>query len=106
MNRVPQTYQNGVLVIVIDYSDLRRSANSWPMYSAQGRRCADRALPEPDPGKRGRAPRYRRSKCARTSTERTGWTWTLRTADPAAEVSRILGLGASLLTGRPVVEDG
>jgi predicted enzyme related to lactoylglutathione lyase len=30
----------------------------------------------------------------------------LRTADLAAEISRILGLGASLLTDRPVVEDG
>jgi hypothetical protein len=30
----------------------------------------------------------------------------LRTADLAAEVSRILGVGASLLTDRPVVEDG
>ena len=30
----------------------------------------------------------------------------LRTADLAAEVSRIIGLGASLLTSRPVEEDG
>ena len=30
----------------------------------------------------------------------------LRTADLAAEVSRILGLGASLLTDRPVVAEG
>jgi len=30
----------------------------------------------------------------------------LRTADVTAEVSRILGLSASLLTSRPVVEDG
>jgi predicted enzyme related to lactoylglutathione lyase len=30
----------------------------------------------------------------------------LRTADVDAEVSRILGLGATLLTGQAVVEDG
>jgi predicted enzyme related to lactoylglutathione lyase len=30
----------------------------------------------------------------------------LRTADLAAEVTRILGLGATLLTGSPVTEDG
>jgi predicted enzyme related to lactoylglutathione lyase len=30
----------------------------------------------------------------------------LRTADLAAEVSRIVGLGASLLTNEPVAEDG
>ncbi|HEY2638490.1 MAG TPA: VOC family protein [Streptosporangiaceae bacterium] len=29
MNRVPRTYRNGVLVILIDCSDLRRSAQFW-----------------------------------------------------------------------------
>jgi predicted enzyme related to lactoylglutathione lyase len=106
MNRVPQTYRNGVLVIVIDCSDLRRSAQSWA--DLLGYRAGSvpsgpyrSLIPENGQGVEVLLQQVRDHKHGKNRLHLD-----LRTADLAAEVSRILGLGASLLTDRPVVEDG
>jgi predicted enzyme related to lactoylglutathione lyase len=103
---VPQPYRNGELVIVIDCSDLERSARFWS--SVLGF-TAGRATTGPyrslmPAGGQGievllqRVPDDKRQK-NRLHLD-------LRTADMDAEVSRILALGATLLTGQAVAEDG
>ncbi|HEV2371154.1 MAG TPA: VOC family protein [Streptosporangiaceae bacterium] len=105
MHWVPQTYRNGELVIVIDCSDLDRSARFWGQvlgYTAsaaggpyQSLHPADgtgievllQCVPDPKQGKN------------RVHLD-------LRTADLDAEVTRVAGLGATLLTNQPVTEDG
>jgi predicted enzyme related to lactoylglutathione lyase len=103
---MPQPHRNGELVIVIDCSDLERSAQFWA--SVLGF-TAGRATPGPyrsliPAGGQGievllqRVPDDKRQK-NRLHLD-------LRTADMDAEVSRILGLGATLVTEQAVMEDG
>lgn len=106
MNRVPQTYRNGVLVIVIDCSDLRRQAQLRA--DALGHRVGSvpsgpyrSLIPENGQGVEVMLQQVRDHKHGNNRLHLD-----LRTADLAAKVSRILGLGASPLTDRPVAEDG
>ena len=103
---MPQPYRNGERVIVIDCSDLERSARFWA--SVLGF-TASRATTGPyrsliPAGGQGievllqRVPDDKRQK-NRLHLD-------LRTADMDTEVSRILALGATLLTEQAVVEDG
>jgi predicted enzyme related to lactoylglutathione lyase len=103
---VPQTYRNGVLVIVIDCSDLCRSAQFWA--DALGYRAgsvpsglSQSLIPGNGQGIEVLLQQVRDDKHAKNRLHLD-----LRTADLATQASRILGLGASLLTGRPVVDDG
>jgi len=106
MDRKPQLYRNGELVVVIDCSDLERAARFWDavLGFTAGRPTTGpyRALRPADgdgievllqrvPEEKGRKNRLHLD---------------LRTADLDGEVSRILGLGATLVTGAPIVEDG
>ena len=110
---MPQPYPNGELVIVIDCSDLDRSARFWsgalgytagPPAAGGGAAGGDRyrgLQPESGAGidvLLQRVPDVKRQK-NRLHLD-------LRTPDLEAEVGRVVGLGATLLTSEPVTEDG
>ena len=118
---MPQPYPNGELVIVIDCSDLDRSAAFWsgvlgytsrppstgpasagPASTAPASTAPYRSL-QPESGAGidvllQRVPDVKRQK-NRLHLD-------LRTPDLDAEVGRVTGLGATLLTSEPVTEDG
>jgi predicted enzyme related to lactoylglutathione lyase len=103
---VPQPYLNGELVIVIDCSDLDRSARFWA--AALGFTASPPSggayrtlLPASGEGIEVLLQRVDDEKGQKNRLHLD-----LRTADLDAEVSRILGLGATLVTGTPLVEDG
>jgi predicted enzyme related to lactoylglutathione lyase len=102
---MPHPYRNGELVIVIDCSDLDRSARFWagvlgyaPDTAGHGRYRS--LTPEGGEGIEVLLQRVDDEKHGKNRLH-----FDLRSADLAAEVSRILGLGASLVTSRPVEED-
>jgi predicted enzyme related to lactoylglutathione lyase len=108
---MPQPYPHGELVIVIDCSDLDRSAAFWsavlgytpgPASTAPASSAPYRSLqPESGAGIEvllQRVPDVKRQK-NRLHLD-------LRTPDLEAEVGRVTGLGATLLTSEPVTEDG
>ena len=106
MRRVPQSYRNGELVLVIDCGDLGRSARFWcgvlgytALPSPSGRY---RSL-VPDGG-RGIEVLLQRVDDGKPAKNRLHLD--LRTADLGAEVGRITALGASVLTEQPVSEEG
>jgi predicted enzyme related to lactoylglutathione lyase len=105
MRRMPHRYRNGELVIVVDCSDLDRSARFWAGvlgYAAGAAHGRYRSLtPEDGEGIEVLLQQVDDEKHGKNRLHLD-----LRTADLAAEVGRILGLGASLVTGRPVEEDG
>jgi predicted enzyme related to lactoylglutathione lyase len=106
MGRTPQPYRNGELVIVIDCSDLDRSARFWSevLGFTAGRATGGpyrRLLREDGQGVEVLLQRVRDDKGQKNRMHLD-----LRTADMAAEVSRILALGATLISEQPVVEDG
>ncbi len=104
--RIPHPYRNGELVIVIDCSDLDRSARFWAgaLGYAAGAATDGRyrsLIPESGEGVEVLLQQVDDEKHGKNRLHLD-----LRTADLAAEVSRILELGAALLTCRPVQEDG
>ena len=106
MRRIPHPYRNGELVIVIDCSDLDRSARFWSDVLGYAAGAATyghyRSLtPESGEGIEVLLQQVDDEKHGKNRLHLD-----LRTADLAAEVSRILGFGASLVTSRPVEEDG
>src|SRR5215472_5364718 len=106
MSRIPHPYRNGELVIVIDCFDLDRSARFWVgvlghRAGATMQRRYRSLTPESGEGIEVLLQQVDDAKHGKNRLHLD-----LRTADLAVEVSRILGLGASLLTSRPVEEDG
>jgi predicted enzyme related to lactoylglutathione lyase len=106
MRPMPHPYRNGELVIVIDCSDLDRSARFWSGALGYAAGAATgghyRSLtPQSGPGIEVLLQRVHDEKHGKNRLHLD-----LRTADLAAEVSRVLSLGASLLTSHPVEEDG
>src|SRR5215472_9293067 len=98
MHRIPHPYRNGELVIVIDCSDLDRSARFWAGvlgYAAAAATGGHYRSLTPQSGK-GIEVLLQQVDDAKRGKNRLHLD--LRTADLAAEVSRISGLGASLLT--------
>jgi predicted enzyme related to lactoylglutathione lyase len=110
---MPQPYPNGELVIVIDCSDLDRSARFWsgvlgytagPPAAGTSAAGSDRyrgLQPESGAGidvLLQWVPDIKRQK-NRLHLD-------LRTPDLETEVGRVVGLGATLLTSEPVTEDG
>ena len=113
---MPQPYPHGELIIVIDCSDLDRSVAFWsgvlgytpgppgsaPAGTAPASTAPYRSLqPESGAGIEvllQRVPDVKRQK-NRLHLD-------LRTPDLEAEVRRVAGLGATLLTSEPVTEDG
>jgi predicted enzyme related to lactoylglutathione lyase len=102
---MPQPYPNGELVIVVDCSDLERSARFWcgvlgyTAGSPSGLYCA--LQPETGVGIEVLLQRVPDAKDQKNRLH-----FDLRTPDLDAEVRRVLGLGARLLTTQPVTEDG
>jgi predicted enzyme related to lactoylglutathione lyase len=102
---MPQSYPNGELVIVVDCSDLERSARFWCGvlgYTASrpsGLYCA--LAPETGVGIDVLLQRVPEAKGQKNRLH-----FDLRTPDLEAEVRRVLALGARLLTTQPVAEDG
>ena len=113
---MPQPYPNGELVIVIDCSDLDRSAAFWsgvlgytsrppstgPASAGPASTAPYRSL-QPESGVGidvllQRVPDVKRQK-NRLHLD-------LRTPDLETEIGRVVGLGATLLTSQPVAEDG
>jgi predicted enzyme related to lactoylglutathione lyase len=102
---MPQPYPNGELVIVIDCSDLDRSARFWSGvlgYTASPPAGAYCTL-QPESGV-GIDVLLQRVPDVKDRKNRLHFD--LRTPDLEAEVRRVADLGARLLTDRPVAEDG
>jgi len=102
---MPQSYPNGELVIVVDCSDLERSARFWCGvlgYTASPTSGLYRTLtPESGVGIEVLLQRVPDVKGQKNRLHLD-----LRTPDLDAEVRRVLDLGATLLTSEPVTEDG
>jgi predicted enzyme related to lactoylglutathione lyase len=106
MRRIPHPYRNGELVIVIDCLDLDRSARFWAGtlgYSADAASDSHYRSLTPESGQ---GTEVLLQQVADEKHGKNRLHLDLRTADLAAEVSRIVGLGAWLLTSRPVEENG
>ncbi len=105
MHRRPQAYRNGELVIVIDCSDLGRSAQFYTEalgYTAGAPASGHyRSLLPKD----GQGIEILLQHVPDVKQDKNRLHLDLRTADLTAEVRRILNLGATLLTSQPVVED-
>ncbi|MQA84177.1 MAG: VOC family protein [Streptosporangiales bacterium] len=106
MRRKPHRYLHGELVVVIDCSDLDRSADFWSGvlgYTRDGAPAGPYQSLVPADGEGvevllQRVPDEKRGK-NRLHLD-------LRTHDLPSEVHRVLGLGAALLTDQPVAEAG
>ncbi len=103
---MPQPYPNGELVIVIDCSDLERSARFWSEvlgYTAgQASTGPYRSLQPAS----GAGIDVLLQRVADVKRQKNRLHLDLRTPDLEAEVRRVLDLGATLLTRQPVAEDG
>ena len=104
MHRIPQSYRNGELVLVIDCSDLARSARFWAdvlgyLPGPASSSPYQSLIPADGHGIEVLLQRTPDDKLHKNRLHLD-----LRTANLETEVERILGLGASLLTDHPVVE--
>jgi predicted enzyme related to lactoylglutathione lyase len=103
---MPQPYPHGELLIVIDCADLDRSAAFWSAvlgYTAGPAATGPYRGLEPESGA-GIDVLLQRVPDVKGQKNRLHLD--LRTPDLDAEVRRVLGLGATLLTSEPVTEDG
>ena len=103
---MPQPYPHGELVIVIDCADLDRSAAFWSAalgYTAGQAGSGPYRSLAPESGA-GIDVLLQRVPDVKGQKNRLHLD--LRTPDLDAEVRRVLGLGATLLTSEPVTEDG
>jgi predicted enzyme related to lactoylglutathione lyase len=108
---MPQPYPNGELVIVIDCSDLDGAARFWagvlgyeaspPGDSSDGSGRYRGLQPE-----NGVGIDVLLQRVPDVKSQQNRLHLDLRTPDLDAEVRRVLGLGATLLTSDPVAEDG
>jgi predicted enzyme related to lactoylglutathione lyase len=106
MPRKPHTYLRGELVVVIDCSDLSRSADFWAsvLGYVRQRPGSDRyqtLLPADGDGAEILLQRVPERKQGKNRLHLD-----LRTRDLETEVTRVTGLGAVVLTAEPVSEDG
>jgi len=106
MSREPQRYRDGELVIVVDCADLARAAGFWTDvlgYVRYGPRAGHyQSLVPAD----GRGIELLLQEVADAKAGKNRLHLDLRTADLAAEVGRIIGLGGTRLTEHPVIEEG
>jgi predicted enzyme related to lactoylglutathione lyase len=106
MSRRPQAYRGGHLVVVIDCSDLDRSAQFWTSllgYARDGLPCGPyQSLVPAD----GQGIEILLQQVPETKREKTRLHLDLRTTGLAAEVERAIALGATLLTSQPIAEAG
>lgn len=106
MNRKRHSYLRGELVVVIDCSDLGRSGDFWTsvLGYVRERPGSDRyqtLLPADGEGAEILLQRVPERKQGKNRLHLD-----LRTRDLEAEVERITGLGAAVLTAEPLTEDG
>ncbi len=103
---MPQSYRNGELVIVIDCSGLARLARFWAGVLGYVACPADsppyRSLIPGD----GQGIEVLLQRTGDDKHQKNRLHLDLCTASLEREVERIPGLGASLLTGHPVIEHG
>ena len=103
---MPQPYPHGELVVVIDCSDLDRSAAFWSAVlgytGGQPVTGPYRSL-QPESGA---GIDVLLQLVPDVKDQKNRLHLDLRTPDLDAEVRRVLGLGATLLTSEPVTEDG
>jgi predicted enzyme related to lactoylglutathione lyase len=103
---MPQPYPNGELVVVIDCSDLDRSAGFWA--AALGYKAG----PATTGVYRGLTPQsgvgidLLLQRVPDVKGQKNRLHLDLRTPDLDTEVRRVVGLGATLLTREPVAEHG
>jgi catechol 2,3-dioxygenase-like lactoylglutathione lyase family enzyme len=106
MRSKPQRYLRGELVVVIDCSDLARSADFWAGvlgYVRDGTAVGTyQALVPAD----GEGIEVLLQRVADEKRDKNRLHLDLRTPDLESEVGRVLGLGAALLTDQPVQEFG
>ena len=103
---MPQPYPHGELVIVIDCADLDRSAAFWSAvlgYTASPAATGPYRSLEPESGA---GIDVLLQRVPDVKGEKNRLHLDLRTPDLDAEVRRVHGLGATLLTSEPVTEDG
>jgi predicted enzyme related to lactoylglutathione lyase len=107
MPRQAQPYRNGELVVVIDCSDLGRSARFWCDVLGYVARSSSEGghyrtlLPADGQGIEVLLQRVDDAKLGKNRVHLD-----LRTPDLVAEAGRVRGLGASQLTADPLLEDG
>jgi predicted enzyme related to lactoylglutathione lyase len=104
MRRAPQPYLKGELVVVIDCSDLDRSADFWTavlgyVRSGAGAEPYQSLVPADGAGCEVLLQRVSDEKRGKNHLHLD-----LRTRDLASEVERVRTVGAAVLTDRPVVE--
>ncbi len=106
MRRVPQSYRNGELVIVIDCFDLDRSMRFWAgVLGYVARPAGSPTYRSLIPGD-GHGIEVLLQRTSDGKRQKNRLHLDLRTASLEEEAERILGLGASLLTDHPVIEHG
>jgi len=106
VNWQPHPYARGELVVVLDCADLERAARFWAAvlgYTAVGDAEGIYQALRPVGGP-GIQVLLQRTADAKQGKNRVHFD--LRTRDLEAEVSRVAALGATVLTERPVAEDG
>jgi predicted enzyme related to lactoylglutathione lyase len=106
MHREPQPYLRGEVVVVIDCSQLDRSAKFWCSAlgyvhdgTATGRYQS--LFPANGTGVEILLQRVPEGKLGKNRVHLD-----LRTRDLDPEMQRLIGLGAEVITGQPVTEDG
>ncbi|HTS95473.1 MAG TPA: VOC family protein [Streptosporangiaceae bacterium] len=106
MSHTPHRYLRGDLVVVIDVGHLDRAADFWSAVLGYAREGAggDRYLSLLPAGGAGAEILLQRVPDAKPGKNRMHLD--LRTHDLEAEVSRVTGLGATVLTAEPVTESG
>jgi predicted enzyme related to lactoylglutathione lyase len=116
MARTQHPYARGDLVVVIDCRDLDRAARFWAAalgYVAEGEAAEGEATQEAGGGvyrslrpHDGQGIEILLQRTADTKVAKNRLHLDLRTRDLAAEVRRVTVLGATVLTGVPVRENG
>ncbi len=106
MNWIPNPYLRGDLVVVIDCADLDRSARFWAGalgYLDEGQSTGPYRTLRPSDGP-GVEVLLQRTSDRKHGKNRVHLD--LRTRDLDSEVARVVGFGATVLTGKPIVEGG
>jgi predicted enzyme related to lactoylglutathione lyase len=103
---MPQPYPNGELVVVIDCSDLDRSAGFWSAALGYKAGLATTGVYRGLTPQSGAGIDLLLQRVPDVKGQKNRLHLDLRTPDLDTEVRRVVGLGATLLTREPVAEDG
>jgi predicted enzyme related to lactoylglutathione lyase len=106
MQRKPQAYRQGELVIVLDCADLDRSARFWTAVLGFTSARAISGLYHSLVPEDGDGIEILLQQVPDGKLQKNRLHLDLRTDDLDAEVSRIRALGAAMLTNEPILEDG